>query len=213
VFNSGVDPIKLGLVESLNRPGANLTGTYILVGALAAKRLGLLRDLIMTDAVIGVLLNPKNASAAEQLDDVEKSAAAIGRQVLILRATNAAEIDEAFAAMATARTGAALIGADPFFLNRRQQIVALAARHAMPAIYEFREFADAGGLISYGPSLPEAYRQVGIYAGRILNGERPADLPVMQPTRFELVINLETAKALGLAVPLSLLARADEVIE
>jgi putative tryptophan/tyrosine transport system substrate-binding protein len=177
------------------------------------RRLGLLRDLIADDTVIGVLLNPKNASAAEQLDDVEGAAAAIGRQIMILHATNAAEINEAFAAMAAARTGAALVGADPFFLGRRQQIVALAARYVMPAIYEFREFVDAGGLISYGPSLPEAYRQVGIYAGRVLNGDRPADLPVVQPTRFELVINLETAKALGLTVPQLLFARADEVIE
>jgi putative ABC transport system substrate-binding protein len=213
VFNVGTDPVKLGLVASLARPGGNATGVNIFTTELVEKRLGLLRDLVPTAITVAVLLNPNFAAAVANMRESEVVARAIGKEVAIFNASSDAEIETAFANIVQARSGALLVGADPFFNSRRGLIVALAARHAIPAIYEFREFADAGGLISYGTSLVEAYRQQGIYAGRILKGEKPADLPVVQLSKFELVINLNTAKALGLAIPPGVLALADEVIE
>jgi putative tryptophan/tyrosine transport system substrate-binding protein len=213
VFNVGSDPVKIGLVASLARPGGNATGVNIFTIELVEKRLGLLLDLIPTASSIAILVNPDFVPAAANASEAEAAARAVGKQVVIYNARSEIEIGTAFAIMAQARPGALLVGADPFFNSRRGLIVALAARHAIPAIYEWREFAEAGGLISYGTSLVEAYRQQGIYAGRILKGEKPADLPVVQLSKFELVINLNTAKALGLAIPPGVLALADEVIE
>jgi putative ABC transport system substrate-binding protein len=213
VFNTGTDPVRLGLVASLARPGGNATGVNIFTTELAEKRLGLLRDLVPSATTVAVLLNPNFAAAVANVRESEAAARAIGKEVVIFNASGDAEIETAFAKIVLARPGALLVGADPFFNSRRGLIVALAARHAIPAIYEWREFAEAGGLISYGTSLMEAYRQQGIYAGRILKGEKPADLPVVQLSKFELVINLNTAKALGLAIPPGVLAIADEVIE
>jgi putative ABC transport system substrate-binding protein len=213
VFNSGTDPVKLGLVASLNRPGGNVTGVTFFTAPLEPKRLGLLRELIPQADLVAVLLNPKYPDADVQLKDVQEATREIGQRTLMLTATTDAEIDSAFAALAQQRVGALMVGADPFFDVRRERIVALARRHDVPAIYHLREYVVAGGLLSYGASVADSYRQVGIYTGRILQGIKPADLPVMRPTRFELVINLKTAKALGLEVPPTLLARADEVIE
>jgi putative ABC transport system substrate-binding protein len=213
VFNTGTDPVRLGLVASLARPGGNATGVNIFTTELAEKRLGLLRDLVPGVTTVAVLLNPNFATAVANVRESEGAARAIGKEVVIFNASSDAEIETAFANIVQAQSGALLVGADPFFNSRRGLIVALAARHAIPAIYEWREFAEAGGLISYGTSLVEAYRQQGIYAGRILKGEKPADLPVVQLSKFELVINLNTAKALGLAIPPTVLAFADEVIE
>jgi putative tryptophan/tyrosine transport system substrate-binding protein len=213
VFNTGTDPVRLGLVASLARPGGNATGVNIFTTELAEKRLGLLRDLVPGVTTVAVLLNPNFATAVANVRESEGAARAIGKEVVIFNASSDAEIETAFANIVQAQSGALLVGADPFFNSRRGLIVALAARHAIPAIYEWREFAEAGGLISYGTSLVEAYRQQGIYAGRILKGEKPADLPVVQLSIFELVINLNTAKALGLAIPPTVLAFADEVIE
>jgi putative ABC transport system substrate-binding protein len=213
VFNSGTDPVKLGLVASLNRPGGNVTGVTFFAAPLEPKRLGLLRELIPQADLVAVLLNPKYPDADVQLKDVQEATREIGQRTLMLTATTDAEIDSAFAALAQQRVGALMVGADPFFDVRRERIVALARRHDVPAIYHLREYVVAGGLLSYGASVADSYRQVGIYTGRILQGIKPADLPVMRPTRFELVINLKTAKALGLTVPPTLLARADEVIE
>jgi putative ABC transport system substrate-binding protein len=213
VFNTGTDPVKLGLVASLARPGGNATGVNIFTTELTEKRLGLLRDLVPAAPTIAVLLNPNFPAAAANVREAEAAARAIGKQVVIFNASSDAEIETAFANLVQAQCRALLVGADPFFNSRRGLIVALAARHAIPAIYEWREFAEAGGLISYGTSLVEAYRQQGIYAGRILKGEKPAELPVVQLSKFELVINLNTAKALGLAIPPGVLAIANEVIE
>jgi putative ABC transport system substrate-binding protein len=213
VFNSGTDPVRLGLVASLNRPGGNVTGITFFTAPLEAKRLGLLRELIPQADLVAVLLNPKYPDADVQLKDVQDATREIGQRTLMLTATTDAEIDSAFAALAQQRVGALMVGADPFFDVRRERIVALARRHDVPAIYHLREYVVAGGLLSYGASLADSYRQVGIYTGRILNGVKPTDLPVMRPTKFELVINLRTAQALGLEVPTTLLARADEVIE
>ncbi|HXN70085.1 MAG TPA: ABC transporter substrate-binding protein [Bradyrhizobium sp.] len=213
VFAHGSDPVKLGLVISLNRPGGNLTGVNFLVAALGPKQLELLYELVPTAAVIAMLVNPGNSNGDSQLKAVQAAAQAIGRQVLVLNAGSERDIDGAFATAVQSKAGGLLVSADAFYRSRYEQLVALAARHAMPAIYPWREAAAAGGLMSYGASLTEAYRQAGIYAGRILKGEKATDLPVVQSTRVELVINLKTAKTLGLTFPITLLGRADEVIE
>jgi putative ABC transport system substrate-binding protein len=210
VFTGG-DPVEHGLVASFARPGGNLTGFTFFLVELVPKRLELLLELVPEARVIALLLNPRGPSS--WLEDVQKAAHTKGVELPILKAATASEIDAVFASLVELHAGALLIGPDPFFNDRREQLVALASRHALATSYEWRESVVAGGLISYGPSLTAAYRQVGIYAGRILKGERPADLPVQQPTVFELVVNLKTAGALGLTVPPSILARADEVIE
>jgi putative ABC transport system substrate-binding protein len=207
------DAVAAGLVPSLARPGGNLTGVSLLTFELMAKRLELLSELVPQASVIALLVNANSAMAERIMRDVQEAARAKGVQLHILKAGTEDEIDAAFATLVQLHAGALLVGTDPFFNSRREQLAALASRHAVPAIYEWREFAEAGGLISYGPSLPAANRQVGIYVGRILNGAKPADLPVQQPTTFELVVNLKTAKALGITVPPSILARTDEVIE
>jgi putative tryptophan/tyrosine transport system substrate-binding protein len=212
VFGSG-DPIKTGLVASLNRPGGNATGVHILSNDLEPKRLGLLHELFPGAALFGALLNPKFPPAAQQALELAEAARTIGRPVVLLNASTDAELDAAFATLARQRVAAMLVAADPFFDTRRDQIIAFAAQQKLPAIYHFREYAVAGGLMSYGVSLSEAYRGVGIYAARILNGEKPANLPVMQSVKFELVINLKTAKTLGFEFPPTFSARADEVIE
>jgi putative tryptophan/tyrosine transport system substrate-binding protein len=206
----GTDPDKVGLVASLSRPGGNVTGISPLTWPLSAKRLGLLRELVPTAAVIAVLVNPNSPFAEMELEGIQAAARATGQQIHILHASSESGIDAAFTNLVQQRVGALLIGADPFFDSRRNQLVALAARHAVPTIYSF---PAAGGLISYGSNIPEAYRQAAIYVGRILKGERASDLPVVQPTKFELIINLKTAKALGIDVPLHLQQLADEVIE
>jgi putative ABC transport system substrate-binding protein len=213
VFTAGGDPVKQGLVASLNHPGGNLTGMFFLTGAIESKRLGLLRELVPNAAIIGVLLNPNSPAVELQLRDIPDAARAIGQRIVILEANNDRDIDAAFATLVQRQIEALLVAGDPLFSNRRDQIVALAARNSIPTIYYFRDFDAAGGLMSYGANLSDVFRQLGIYTGRILKGEKPSDLPVMQPTKFELVVNLKTASSLGLTVPPSLLAIADEVIE
>ena len=213
VFSTGSDPVKLGFVASLNRPGRNVTGVSFFSTELEAKRLGILHELVPTATKIAAILNPRYPDVEAQLKEVQDAAGALGLQVQILHASSERDLDTAFATLTDWRAEAALVCADPFLFSRRENIVALASRYAVPAIYEQRENALAGGLASYGTNLTNAYHQVGIYTGRILKGEKPADLPVMQSTRFEFVINLKTAKALGLEIPPTLLARADEVIE
>jgi putative tryptophan/tyrosine transport system substrate-binding protein len=213
VFFGGGDPVRDGLVASLARPGGNLTGVSVMASELMPKRLELLTELVPQAKVIALLANPNNAGTEPMIRDVREAARAKGVQLHILKATTEIEIDAAFATLVRLHADALVIGADSFFTSRLDHLVTLAARHDVPAIYFGREFAAAGGLISYGTSRTGTWRQVGIYAGRILKGANPADLPVEQPTKFELVINLKTAKALGLTVPPALLARADEVIE
>jgi putative ABC transport system substrate-binding protein len=213
VFDIGRDPVKLGLVASLNRPGGNATGVNQLVAELGSKSLGLLHELVPKAAVIAFLGNPNNPSTQDQVKERQEAARAMGRNIVPLAAGSEDALDAAFTAIAQQRCDALLIGADPFFFAQRDKLAMLTARNAVPAMYGRREFPAAGGLISYGTSLADTYRQIGSYVGRILKGEKPADLPVLQPTRFELVINLKTAKSLGLDVPDRLLALADEVIE
>jgi putative ABC transport system substrate-binding protein len=213
VFISADDPVRLGFVESLNRPGGNTTGVYLLTSGLEAKRLGLLRDVVPGATIIGVLVNPSFSGADAQLRDIRQAATRLGVQVAIAGIDLDRDFEPAFATLAEQRSAALLVCASPYFNGRRQQIVGLAARHRLPAAYEWREFAVAGGLMSYGNSIAESYRQAGVYAGRILKGANPSDLPVVQPTKFELVINLKTAKALGLTLSDNLLTLADEVIE
>jgi putative tryptophan/tyrosine transport system substrate-binding protein len=213
VFANGSDPLRFGLVASLNRPGGNMTGVSFFTATLEAKRLGLLSQLVPAAAGFSVLANPANANAESQRQDVEQGARVLGRPADIVGARDEPEIEAAFATLAQRRTAALLVASDPFFFSRREQIVALAARHRLPAIYEWREFAEAGGLASYGTNLADAYRFAGIHVGRILKGEKPADLPVVQSSKFEFVINLRSARSLGIEVPLGLSAGADEIIE
>jgi len=213
IFVLGTDPVELGLVASLARPGGNLTGFSMRMTELNAKRLELLSELVPRAGVIALLVNPNYPGAVGIMREVQEAARATGVEVLILKAHTEGEIDAAFTILVQRHVDALIVGNDTFFDSRIEQFVALTGRHAVPAIYDQREFTDSGGLMSYGTSLKAVYRQLGIYAGRILKGEKPADLPIQQPTTFELVINLKTAKALGLTVPQSLLQRADEVIE
>jgi len=213
IFNVGEDPIKLGLVASFNRPGGNITGVNTQSLALEPKRLGLLSELVPQATVIAVLLNPANLDADFQRQYVQAAATAIGQQLRIFNASSEGDLDTAFAALVQQRADALLVGNDAFFNSRREQIVALASRYALPTIYSFRSFAESGGLMSYSTNLVDVYRQVGLYVGRVLKGEKPADLPVVQPTKFELVINLRTAKVLGVKISDNLLSLADEVIE
>jgi putative ABC transport system substrate-binding protein len=213
VFGNGSDPVQFGLVESINRPGGNITGISYITATLEAKRLGLLSELVPTTGVFGILVNSKNDNADNQLKDIAHGALALGRPITILKASSEQEIEAAFQAFAQQGISALLVGSDPYFANQREKIVALAARYSLPVISEWREFAQAGGLASYGTNLVDNYRLVGTYVGRILKGERPADLPVLQATKFEFVINLKTAKTLGLTLPPGPLSTADEVIE
>jgi putative ABC transport system substrate-binding protein len=213
VFFSGTDPVKLGLVASFNRPGGNATGVSFWSAALEAKRLGLLNELLPQATVIAALVDPNFLTTAGQLEDLQNAARALGKQIQVLRASTESELDNGFATLAQQRPDALIVAAAPFFTARRKELVALAGRHRIPAIYSWREFPAAGGLMSYGASFTNAFRQVGVYTGRILKGEKPADLPVLQPTKYELIINTTAAKALGLQIPDRLLALADEVIE
>jgi putative ABC transport system substrate-binding protein len=212
-FVIGGDPVKVGLAASYNRPGGNATGISILTSTLDPKRLGLLHELVPQAATVGALLNPNFPGFEGQLKDLQEAGRAIGVQIFVLRASDDREVEGVFETVAQQRIPALAVSADPFFDTRRDKLVALAARHAVPAMYHFREFAAAGGLMSYGIDISEVWRQLGVYAGRILKGAQPADLPVLQPTKFELVINRKTARTLGLTIPSGVLAIADEVIE
>jgi putative tryptophan/tyrosine transport system substrate-binding protein len=210
---TGADPVQAGLVANLNRPGGNVTGVNLLTTEIGSKRLGLLHELVPNATTIALLNNPKSPDSEGHLHDVQSAARNLGKQTRVLNAASEIEIDAAFVAMAHERPGALLVSTDPFLNSRRDQIVTLANHYKLPALYEWREHAVAGGLVSYGPSHTEPYRLVGIYTGRILKGAQPSDLPVIQSTKFERVINLKTAKSLGIEIPPMLLARADEVIE
>jgi len=213
VFTAGGDPVQLGLVASLNRPGGNVTGVTVLAQELAPKRVELAHELVPTATLIGLLVNPKNPTAEALTRASQAAAATLGLQLDVLQAGTESEVDDAFATLAKKRAGALVIMGDTFFTDQHKRLATLAIRHLMPVIYEFHQFAEAGGLMGYGGSFTDSYRLAGIYTGRILKGEKPADLPVQQSTKVELIINLKTAKALGLTVPLSLLGRADELIE
>jgi putative ABC transport system substrate-binding protein len=213
VFANGSDPLQFGLVKALNRPGGNITGVSFFTATLETKRLGLLSQLVPSARSFGVLINPTNFNAGIQSKDVAEGGRVLGRPVTTMNAVNESEIEAAFDTLAQRQINALLVAADPFFFGRREKIVALAARYKLPAIYEWREFAQAGGLASYGTNLTEAYRLVGIYAGRILKGEKASELPVVQSSKFEFVINLKTARELGIEVPLGVSAGADEIIE
>jgi ABC-type uncharacterized transport system substrate-binding protein len=213
VFTAGDDPVKVGLVASLNHPGENITGVSVLIGALDAKKLGLLREIAPKATVIGVMENPTLPAVKDRLSSVQEAARNAGQQIQIFFASDEPTLEATFPRLAQSGVGALVVGADPFFNSQRDQLVALAARYAIPAIYETREYVVAGGLMSYGTKLAEGLRQVGIYTGRILKGDKPGDLPVVQSSKFELVINMKTAHALGLTVPNALQLLADEVIE
>jgi putative ABC transport system substrate-binding protein len=213
VFVVGLDPVAMGLVSSINRPGGNATGVSFQVSALEPKRFELLRVLLPQASVVGVLVNPDNPNAENHAKDLRAAASPSGLRMLVLEARNVADMEDAFAVLAQQQASALLVTADRLFNTERYLLADLAARNTMPTMYPWRDFADAGGLMSYGNSVTDAFRQGGIYSGRILKGDKPGDLPIWQPTRFELIINLKTAKALGLAVPPTLLATADEVIE
>jgi putative ABC transport system substrate-binding protein len=213
VFTTAADPVKLGLVASLNRPGGNLTGVSNLNVEVGPKRLELLHELLPTATIVALLLNPTSPVAENLSRDLQAAARAIGLRIHVLHASTERDIDTAFATLLQLRAGGLVVGSDPFFISRSKQLAALALRHAVPTIFQFHEFVAAGGLMSYGGSISDVYRLAGAYTGRILKGDKPADLPVQQFTKIELIINLKTAKALGLTVPLSLLGRADEVIE
>jgi putative ABC transport system substrate-binding protein len=213
LFGTGLDPVEEGLIKSLNRPGGNVTGATFLTAALGAKRLGLLRDLVPGADVVALLVNPNTLVGQVQTRDVQEAARALGQGLVVLDGGSDESIEASFAALTQQHVAALMVGADPFFDTRRDRLIALAARYQVPAIYQFREYALAGGLMSYGASITDMYRQVGVYVGRVLKGEKPADLPVVQVTKFELVINLKTARALGVKVSDNLLSLADEVIE
>jgi putative ABC transport system substrate-binding protein len=212
-FANGSDPVKVGLVASMNRPGGNATGVSFYTSTLGPKRLELLRELVPQATTIAFLVNPTNPVTEGDTKDMEDAARNIGQRIIVVRAKNESEIDTAFATVAQERAGSLLVNVDGFFSTRRNQLASLAAHYRIPTSYNNRVYVEAGGLMSYGDNRFDSYRQLGVYVGRILKGDKPADLPVMQPTKFELVINLKTAKALGLTVPPTLLARADEVIE
>jgi putative tryptophan/tyrosine transport system substrate-binding protein len=213
VFMIGGDPVETGLVKSFNRPGGNVTGVTLLTSMMEPKRLGLLHELVPDASLIGVLMNPNFLSAARQLQDLEEAARTIGQRLVISNASRDEELDAAFMSLVQEHVGALFVGSDPYFNTRRDRIVAFAAKQRLPAIYQFREYAVAGGLLSYGINLTDAYRQCGVYIAKVLKGARPADLPIMQPTKFELVINLKTAKVLGVKISDNLRSLADEVIE
>jgi ABC-type uncharacterized transport system substrate-binding protein len=213
VFAMGGDPVKLGVVASLGRPGGNMTGVSFLVNGLAPKQLQLLREVAPKAAVIGFLVNPNNPNLPAETRATQEAADTLGHKLVVVKASAASDFDPAFATLVQERVAAVFVDVDPLFVDQRTHLAALAARHRLPAIYALREFVDAGGLMSYGTSITEANRQLGLYTGRVLKGTKPADLPVLQSTRFELVINLKTARALGLTIPPSLLGRADEIIE
>jgi putative ABC transport system substrate-binding protein len=214
VFTTGDDPVQAGLVQSLNRPGGNLTGVTTSFGEAAPKRLGLLREILPRDTIIGVLVNPSDSIGADtETNGMRNAARSIGQRIEILQARTDRDIDAAFARLIELQAHALVVAPNSLFVTRADQLIALAARHAIPTLYWRREFAEIGGLMSYGSDLTDQFRQTGVYAGRILKGEKPAEMPVQLPTKFELVINLQTAKTLGITVPTTLLARADEVIE
>ena len=214
VFSAGTDPVEAGIVASVSRPGGNITGVNFMASELGAKRLGILQELVPRTTRIALLVNRTNPVSAESvIKDVERAASAAARHIEVFEASTSREIEMAFAALAQKRVEALVVGADPFFIERRVQLATLATRHLLPTVYWLRAFVEVGGLVSYGASDFVRYREVGIYTGRVLKGEKPADMPVVQPTKFELVINLPTARAIGIVVPQSLLAQADEVIE
>jgi putative tryptophan/tyrosine transport system substrate-binding protein len=213
VFSAANDPVRLGLVASLNRPGGNVTGMGTLVTELAAKSVAILKQMVPTAAVVGYLANPTNPASENSAKEAQAAAGPLDVELHVLRATTVAGLSEVFAAAAKQRVGALVVNGDPFFDSQREMIVGLSAQHGIAGCYPWREYVLAGGLMSYGTNLPNSYRQAGVYTGRVLKGEKPADLPVMQPTKFELVLNLKTAKVLGLQTPQNLLATADEVIE